>query len=84
MIDFFEQVVNIRGIGGNDLKVIKEIGNLIKRYNPDIVYAHSNKVGAIARVTYWFKESLCIEPIWMGIQYVLLSKEKGNITAIEK
>lgn len=43
--------MNIRGIGGNDLKVIKEIGNLIKRYNPDIVYAHSNKVGAIARVT---------------------------------
>lgn len=46
----FEQIEMTRAIGGNDLKVIKEVRALIKKYNLDIVYAHSSKTGAIARV----------------------------------
>ena len=46
----FEQIEMTRAIGGNDLKAIKEVRALIKKYNPDIVYAHSSKAGAIARV----------------------------------
>ena len=39
LVDSFEQVEMIRAIGGNDLKAIKEVRTLIKKYNPDIVYA---------------------------------------------
>lgn len=46
----FEQIEMTRAIGGNDLKAIKEVRALIKKYNPDIVYAHSSKAGAIACV----------------------------------
>lgn len=46
----FEQIEMTRAIGGNDLKAIKEVRALIKKYKPDIVYAHSSKAGAIARV----------------------------------
>ncbi len=38
LVDSFEQVEMIRAIGGNDLKAIKEVRTLIKKYNPDIVY----------------------------------------------
>ena len=50
LVDFFEQVKIDRAIGSNDLKAIGEVRRLIKRYNPDIVYAHSSKAGAIARI----------------------------------
>lgn len=50
LVDYFEQIEMTRAIGGNDLKAIKEVRALIKKYNPDIVYAHSSKAGAIARV----------------------------------
>ena len=38
LVDSFEQVEMTRAIGGNDLKAIKEVRTLIKKYNPDIVY----------------------------------------------
>lgn len=80
LVDSFEQVEMIRAIGGNDLKAIKEVRTLIKKYNPDIVYAHSSKAGAIARIAdIGFKEPLCIQPTWLGVQHALLGKEKSNI-----
>lgn len=50
LVESFEQIEMTRAIGGNDLKAISEVRKLIKRYQPDIVYAHSSKAGAIARV----------------------------------
>lgn len=47
LVNSFEQVEMTRAIGGNDLKAIREVRALIKKYNPDIVYAHSSKAGAI-------------------------------------
>lgn len=38
LVDSFEQVEMKRDIGGNDLKAIREVRALIKKYNPDIVY----------------------------------------------
>lgn len=35
----FEQIEMTRAIGGNDLKAIKEVRALIKKYKPDIVYS---------------------------------------------
>ena len=39
LADSFEQVEMTRAIGGNDLKAIREVRALIKKYNPNIVYA---------------------------------------------
>ena len=46
----FEQIDMTRAIGCQDLKAIRKVRKLIKKYRPDIVYAHSSKAGAIARV----------------------------------
>ena len=57
----FKQIEMTRAIGGNDLKAIKEVRNQIKRYNPDIVYAHSSKAGAIVRVANIGIKNRCIQ-----------------------
>ena len=46
----FEQIDMHRAIGIYDLKVTILIRKLIKKYKPDIVYAHSSKAGAIVRM----------------------------------
>ncbi|MCM1569675.1 MAG: glycosyltransferase family 4 protein [Roseburia sp.] len=48
--DKFEQVRMQREIGRADIDAIRQIRTLIKNYQPDIVYAHSSKAGAIARI----------------------------------
>ena len=75
LVDFFEQVKMDRAIGSNDLKAIGEVRRLIKRYNPDIVYAHSSKAGAIARVADIGLKNHCL---------YLCSKEEGGQTMKEK
>lgn len=40
LLDSFEQIEMTRAIGRTDLKAIKEVRALIKKYNPDIVYTH--------------------------------------------
>ena len=50
LIDFFEQIEMTRAISGKDLKAIGKVRKFIKIYAPDIVYAHSSKAGAIARI----------------------------------
>lgn len=46
----FEQVDMKREIGIYDVKAIVSVRKAIKKYKPDIVYAHSSKAGAIARI----------------------------------
>lgn len=50
LADCFEQIEMNRAIGMSDLKSIREVRKQIKKYNPDIIYAHSSKAGAIARM----------------------------------
>ncbi len=50
IVDIFEQIDMQRSIGAKDLKSASAVRKLIKKYNPDIVYAHSSKAGAIARL----------------------------------
>ena len=50
LVDYFERIEMMRAIGESDLKAIRAVRKLIKIYNPDIVYAHSSKAGAIARI----------------------------------
>ena len=60
LVVYFEQIEMDRNIGGNDLKSIKAVRKLIKKHNPDIVYAHSSKAGAIARIADIGIKNYCI------------------------
>lgn len=50
LADAFEYVDMQRSIGKADISAMNAVRKLIKKYKPDIVYAHSSKAGAIARV----------------------------------
>lgn len=85
LVDSFEQIEMTRAIGGNDLKAIKSVRNLIKRYNPDIVYAHSSKAGAIARVADIGLKNRCVyNPHGWAFNMRCSAKKKAMYTAIEK
>lgn len=85
LVDFFEQVKMDRAIGSNDLKAIGEVRRLIKRYNPDIVYAHSSKAGAIARVADIGLKNRCLyNPHGWAFNMRCPAKKKAMYTAIEK
>lgn len=85
LVTSFEQVEMTRAIGGNDLKTIKEVRTLIKRYNPDIVYAHSSKAGAIARVADIGLKNHCIyNPHGWAFNMRCSAKKKAIYTVIEK
>lgn len=85
LVDSFEQVEMTRAIGGNDLKAIKGVRALIKKYNPDIVYAHSSKAGAIARVADIGLKNHCVyNPHGWAFNMRCSSKKKTMYTVIEK
>lgn len=85
LVDSFEQVEMTRAIGSSDLKAIKEVRALIKKYNPDIVYAHSSKAGAITRVADIGLKSHCIyNPHGWAFNMRCSAKKKAMYTAIEK
>lgn len=85
LIDSFEQVEMTRAIGGNDLKTIREVRALIKKYNPDIVYAHSSKAGAIARVADIGLKNRCVyNPHGWAFNMRCSAKKKAIYTMIEK
>lgn len=85
LVDSFEQIEMTRAIGGNDLKAIKAVRNRIKRYNPDIVYAHSSKAGAIARVADIGLKNCCVyNPHGWAFNMRCSAMKKVMYTAIEK
>lgn len=85
LVDFFEQIEMSRAIGGNDLKAIGQVRKLIKRYDPDIVYAHSSKAGAIARVADIGLKNYCVyNPHGWAFNMRCSDKKRMMYTAIEK
>ena len=85
LVDSFEQVEMTRAIGGSDLKAIKGVRALIKKYNPDIVYAHSSKAGAIARAADIGLRNRCVyNPHGWAFNMRCSAKKKAMYTAIEK
>ena len=50
LADAFEHVDMQRPIGKADIDAMKAVRRLIRKYQPDIVYAHSSKAGALARL----------------------------------
>lgn len=85
LVASFEQVKMVRAIDGNDLKAIKAIRKLIKKYNPDIVYAHSSKAGAIARIADVGLKNRCVyNPHGWAFNMRCSAKKKAMYTVIEK
>ena len=85
LADAFEQVEMERAIGKNDLKAIGKVRKLIKKYNPDIVYAHSSKAGAIARVADIGLKNYCVyNPHGWAFNMRCSNKKKTMYAAIEK
>ena len=81
----FEQIKMTRAIGLNDLKVINEVRRLIKKYHPDIVYAHSSKAGAITRVADIGFRNYCIyNPHGWAFNMRCSSKKKTLYILIER
>lgn len=60
IVEAFEKVNMQRAIGGWDIKATGSVRKLIKKYKPDIVYAHSSKAGVIARMANIGISSKCI------------------------
>lgn len=85
LVDSFEQIEMSRAIGGNDLKAIRQVRKLIKEYDPDIVYAHSSKAGAIARVADIGLKNYCVyNPHGWAFNMRCSYKKRVMYTAIEK
>ncbi len=84
-VSSFEQINMTREIGVNDLKAIVRVRSLIKTYRPDIVYAHSSKAGAIARVADIGLKNRCVyNPHGWAFNMRCSAKKKAMYTAIEK
>ena len=85
LVDSFEQVEMTRAICSNDLKAIKGVRALIKKYNPNIVYAHSSKAGAITRIADIGLKNYCVyNPHGWAFNMRCSAKKKAMYTAIEK
>lgn len=85
LVNSFEQVEMNRAIGGNDLKAIREVRKLIEQYKPDVVYAHSSKAGAIARVADIGLKNHCVyNPHGWAFNMQCSAKKKAIYTVIEK
>lgn len=57
---FFEKIEMHREIGWNDINAIIAVRKVIRKYKPDVVYAHSSKAGAIARIANIGMKNLCL------------------------
>lgn len=85
LADYVEQIEMQRAIGSKDLKAISEVRNLIKKYRPDIVYAHSSKAGAIARIADLGMNNYCIyNPHGWAFNMKCSTKKKIFYAIIEK
>lgn len=85
LVDSFEQIEMNRAIRASDLYSIREVRMLIKKYNPDIVYAHSSKAGAIARVADIGLKNHCVyNPHGWAFNMRCSDKKRMMYTAIEK
>ena len=85
LADCFEQIEMNRAIGMSDLKSIREVRKQIKKYNPDIIYAHSSKAGAIARMANIGLKNRCVyNPHGWAFNMRCSEKKKMMYAGIEK
>ena len=74
-----------RAIGRNDISLIFAIRKAIKKYKPDIVYAHSSKAGAVVRIADIGIKNVCIyNPHGWAFNMRTTEKRQRLYTMIEK
>lgn len=74
-----------RSIGINDLKACIKVRRIIKKYKPDIIYAHSSKAGAVVRLANLGIDNKCIYNPHGWAFNMKCSKVKKNIyTLLER
>lgn len=85
LVDKYETIEMYRAIGLKDIKAVKEIRKQIKNYSPDIVYAHSSKAGALARIADIGLKSHCIyNPHGWAFNMKISAKKRMLYTLIER
>lgn len=85
LVNGFEIIDMKREISINDLKASWKIRNLIKKYKPDIVYAHSSKAGAITRIANIGLRNKCVyNPHGWAFNMRESSKKQKIYAIIEK
>lgn len=85
LVDYYETVEMQRSIGKQDCIAICKVRELIKKYNPDIVYAHSSKAGAIVRIADIGLNNHCIyNPHGWAFNMKISSKKQKLYEMIEK
>lgn len=85
LVEAFEQIEMKRVISAFDLKVIIALRKLIKKYQPDIVYAHSSKAGALTRLANIGIKNHCIyNPHGWAFNMKVSEKKQKMYTIIEK
>lgn len=81
----FEQIFMQREIGLEDLKTVRNVRKLIKKYKPDIVYAHSSKAGAITRMADIRLKNYCIyNPHGWAFNMITSRKKQRLYVLIER
>lgn len=74
-----------RAIGKQDIIAIRKLRKLIRKYKPDIVYAHSSKAGAIARIANFGMKNYCVyNPHGWAFNMKVSKKKQKIYTFIEK
>lgn len=85
LVDGYETVQMYRSIGMHDVKSVFRIRKLIKEYQPDIVYAHSSKAGAVGRLADIGLNNKCIyNPHGWAFNMRCSKRKKLLYTFIEK
>ena len=85
LVDYYETVEMQRSIGKQDCIAICKVRELIKKYNPDIVYAHSSKAGVIVRIADIGLNNHCIyNPHGWAFNMKISSKKQKLYEMIEK
>lgn len=81
----FEQIEMTRAIGRKDFKAIWEVRKLLKKYHPDILYVHSSKAGAIARIANIGINNHCVyNPHGWAFNMRCSNRQKLLYTVIER
>lgn len=85
LVSGLEQLDMYRSIGINDFMAVFRIRKLIKKYQPDILYAHSSKAGAIVRLANIGLKKKCIyNPHGWAFNMKCSRKKQILYIAIEK
>lgn len=86
LVDFFELIDFTREINCiNDLKSLMQLIKVVKKYNPDLIYLHSSKAGALGRILrFIIKKPIIYNPHGWAFNMRVSSKKVKLYEIIER